>query len=381
MDPCIIVGSGLAGYNTARELRKINRDIPLVLVTRDGGEYYSKPMISNALAANKPPQALPLNSAPQMAEQLGATIRTRTEVTAIDTTRQELSIGDETLKYGSLVLAVGAAQIRLPLGGNAAGRVLTVNSLDDYGRFCEALAGKRRIAVIGAGLIGCEFANDLVASGRHVDVIDLAGQPLPRLLPAEGGAHLQEKLAALGVVWHLGTSVAAIEEAGAALNVELANRTVLETDVVLSAVGLNPQRALAERAGIKVNRGIVVNRYLETSAPHVYALGDCAEVEGLVLPFVMPIMHGARALGATLAGRRTALAYPAMPVLVKTPACPTIVAPPLNGAAGAWTIERTADGVKALYVDADGTLLGFALNGVATSARAQLAKSLPPVLS
>jgi rubredoxin-NAD+ reductase len=100
-----------------------------------------------------------------------------------------------------------------------------------------------------------------------------------------------------------------------------------------------------------------------------------------VLPFVMPIMHAARALAATLAGNSAAVFYPAMPVLVKTPACPTIVAPPANGAAGQWQTEQTADSVKSLFVDASGKLLGFALNGTATAERARLAQQLPPVLA
>jgi rubredoxin-NAD+ reductase len=163
--------------------------------------------------------------------------------------------------------------------------------------------------------------------------------------------------------------------------VALDNGQEIIADVVLSAVGLKPRTELARKAGLKINRGIAVDRMLATSAPDVYALGDCAEVEGLVLPFVMPIMHAARALAATLAGKPTAVAYPAMPVLVKTPACPTIISPPASGAAGQWQIEQTSDSVKSLFVDASGKLLGFALNGAATAERAKLAPQLPPVLA
>ncbi len=99
------------------------------------------------------------------------------------------------------------------------------------------------------------------------------------------------------------------------------------------------------------------------------------------MPFVMPIMHASRALAQTLSGKRAAVTFPAMPVLVKTPACPTIVAPPATGAKGEWRTETTADGVKSLFVDADGKLLGFALNGIATAERAKLAPQLPPVLA
>jgi len=381
MPSIVIVGSGLAGYTVARELRKLDRELPLTIVTADGGEFYSKPTLSNALALKKAPDAIALNSAEQMAAQLGATIRTRTQVTALDPESHAIRIGNEALPYSKLVLAIGAAQVRLPLKGDAADAVMTVNSLDDYARFRAALSGKRRIAIIGAGLIGCEFANDLAASGYEVACIDIAPQPLPRLLPAAGAAMLQERLAAIGVKWHLGTSVDALEHDGEALRLALANGERLHAEIVLSAIGLKPRTALAEAAGLALRGGIVVDRTLATNAPDIYALGDCAEVNGMVLPFVMPIMHAARALAATLAGTPTPVAYPAMPVLVKTPACPTIVAPPLPGAAGEWIVEQGADGVKALYRDSHGKLLGFALNGAATAERAQLARELPPVLA
>lgn len=381
MHPVIIIGSGLAGYNTAKELRKLDTATPLVIIAADGGPFYSKPMLSNALAAKKTAEAIALNTPAQMAAQLHATVRAQTRVDAIDTAAHILRIRDETLAYSKLVLALGADQIRLPIAGNGAADILTVNDIDDYARFRAAIAGKKRVAIIGAGLIGCEFANDLAACGYGVDIIDIAPQALGRLLPPEGGALLQAKLAALGIQWHLGTSVQTVDRADGGCAVTLANGNKLQADVVLSAVGLKPRTALAASAGLTVNRGIAVNRHLETSAPDVYALGDCAEIERLVMPYVMPIMHAARALAQTLAGKRTAAVFPAMPVMVKTPACPTIVAPPPAGAAGSWQVEATADGVKSLFIDTGGKLLGFALNGAATAERAKLAPQLPPVLA
>ncbi len=381
MEPIIIIGSGLAGYNTAKELRKLDTTTPLTLIAADSGPFYSKPMLSNALASKKEAAAIALNTPEQMATQLNAAVRAKTRVDAIDTATCTLRIGNETLRYSKLVLALGADQIRLSIGGDAAGNILTVNDLDDYAIFRAAIAGKKRVAIIGAGLIGCEFANDLATAGYDVDVIDIAGQPLGRLLPPEGGALLQSKLAALGVQWHLGTGVAAVDHAENGYRVNLANGTTLQADVVLSAVGLKPRIALAAAAGIKVNRGIAVNRGLETSAAGVYALGDCAEIEGLVMPYVMPIMHATRALAQTLAGKSAAVSFPAMPVMVKTPACPTIVSPPAADAEGQWQVETTGDGVKSLFIGTDGKLLGFALNGSATAERAKLAPQLPPVLA
>ena len=381
MHPIIIIGSGLAGYNTAKELRKLDAATPLVVIASDSSSFYSKPMLSNAIASKKTPAAIALNTPAQMAEQLKGSVRANTRVDAIDTAAHTLKTGDETLHYSKLVLALGADQIRLPITGSGAADIRTVNDLDDYARFRTAIEGKKRVAIIGAGLIGCEFANDLAAGGYSVDIIDIAQQALGRLLPPEGGAMLKDKLTALGVQWHLGTSVQSVDAANGAYTLTLASGASLQADIVLSAVGLKPRTALAAAAGIKVNRGIVADRNLATSAPDVYTLGDCAEIEGLVMPYVMPIMHASRALAQTLAGKPTAVSFPAMPVMVKTPACPTIVSPPALGAAGAWQVEATADGVKSLFNGADGKLLGFALNGAATAERAKLAPQLPPVLA
>ena len=380
MHPIVILGSGLAGYNVARELRKLDTSAALTIISADSGSFYSKPMLSSAFGAGKTAQSIAISSAEQMAAQLNATVRANTSVTAIDTAAHTLSLGGETLAYSKLVIALGAEQIRLPIGGNAAARVMTVNDLDDYADFRAALKAPSTVALIGAGLIGSEFANDLTSGGHRVHVIDIAAWPLARLLPPESGTLLQQKLAALGVTWHLQTSVTAIDQAGDRLKVTLAGATTLEADVVLSAVGLRPRTDLAQAAGIKTGRGILINRLHETSAADVYALGDCIEIEGLLLPYVMPLMTSARALAATLAGKPTPVSYPAMPVLVKTPAWPTIVSPPASGTTGVWEITADADGLKALFKAADGRLLGFALHGKATAERAALAKELPAVL-
>lgn len=380
MQAIVIIGSGLAGYTLAKELRKIAPDVALHIITRDDGAFYSKPMLSNALAKGKTASNLATASAEQMAAQLHATVWTHAEVTAIDIQAHTVTARGETLGYAKLVMALGAEPIRPPLEGEAAEAVCSVNDLADYARFRERIDHARRIAVIGAGLIGCEFANDLVSADKEVTVIGPSAAPLDRLLPLQAGQALQTALAAAGVVWKLGVSVQRIDRRGAALALGLSDGSVTEADAVLSAVGLRPNLGLAQAAGINTHRGIVVDRYLETNVPGVFALGDCAEVEGRVLPFVMPIMHAARALAQTLAGTRTAVAYPAMPVVVKTPAHAVVAAPPPPGSEGQWDVNVEEKGVRALFRDAHGKLLGFALTGTATADKQGLLKELPPWL-
>ena len=386
----VIIGSGLAGYNVARELRKADAEVPIVLISRDAAGFYSKPMLSNALAGKKTAASLVMKSAEKMADEIKARIVAQVSVDALDTAEQTLTLSTgEVLPYRDLVLALGADPIRLPLAGDAADTVLSVNDLDDFARFAQALdagpagAPVKRVAILGAGLIGCEFANDLLAREVQPTVIDLAERALARLLPTEGSARLQDKLEAGGVSFRFGVSVASIAHGAQGLCVSLSDGSTVDTDLVLSAIGLKPRTALAAAAGIQTGRGVTVNRHLATSVPHVYAVGDCAEVDGTLLPYVMPLMQQARALAATLSGKPTAVSYPAMPVVVKTPAWPTVVCPPPAGAEGTWTVTSTDEALEARF-EPEGQsepLLGFALQGKAVTQRQALAALVPPMLA
>ncbi|KIO49637.1 NAD(P)/FAD-dependent oxidoreductase [Nitrosospira sp. NpAV] len=379
--PIVIIGSGLAGYTVAREFRKLDTETSIQIISADHGGFYSKPMLSNALATGKTPLSILNANAEKMAEQLKMTIRSHSRVTAFDPASKNVTLqGGEKLPYSQLILALGADPIRLPLEGDGVDAILSVNDLDDYHQLCITLKGKKDVTILGAGLIGCEFANDLAVAGYRVRVIDISARPLGRLLPQAGGAFLQQRLEAVGIVFHMGAATQRVERIQESLRLTLDNGEVIQTDVLLSAIGLRPRTALAEAAGIKVNRGITVSRSLQTRYSDIYALGDCAEVDGRVLPFVMPIMHAARGLAATLARTPTLVRYPAMPVVVKTPACATVVSPPDPHAQGEWLIEESENGVKALFQSAQGKLLGYALLGMATREKNLLAAQLPAVM-
>lgn len=384
----VIVGSGLAGYNVARELRKADAEVPIVVISRDEAGFYSKPMLSNALAGKKTAASLVTKSAEKMADEVKLRVLARTSVTKVDTAARTLTLSSgEVLPYRDLVLALGADPIRLHLEGDAADAVLSVNDLDDFARFAEALdtAGPggqpvKRVAILGAGLIGCEFANDLLHREIQPTVLDLAERVLPRLLPPQASARLQAKLEAGGASFRFGTGVTAVNRGANGLVLTLSDGGTLEADLVLSAIGLKPRTQLAAEAGLAVNRGIVVDRHLATSVPHVHAVGDCAEVAGHLLPYVLPLMGQARALAATLAGKPTEVSYPAMPVVVKTPAWPTVVCPPAGDAQGEWEVTETEEAIEARFMAGD-QLLGFVLQGKATTQRQALAAQTPALLA
>ena len=379
--PIVIIGSGLAGYTVIRELRKLDKDAPITLITREPGYFYSKPMLSTAFANSKLAEQLISSSSEAMATQLNLTVLGNTEVHSIDAQAQRLHTSNGEVAYSKLVLALGADQIELQLQGTAVDQVMTVNDLEDYARFRKAIDGRKRVAILGAGLIGCEFANDLTLGDYSVDVIDLAPHALGRLLPEAAAKALEHKLSTAGVHWHFSTTAQSIDACGDVIQITLANGSVIETDAVLSAVGLRPRIQLAHEAGIKTGLGIEVNRQLQTNLDSIYAIGDCAETEGLVLPYVMPIMQAARALASVLLGQAATLQYPAMPVMVKTPAYPIVVSPPAKGAEGHWNVTEVEGGMQCRFQSPDGELLGFALLGAATAERATLVKLLPPVLA
>ncbi len=378
LKPLIIIGAGLAAYTLAKEIRKLDGGISICIVTADDGSFYSKPMLSNALTKGLSASKLATASAEKMAADHKLEIKTNTHVTSIDVQAHTVTTDGGPLDYAKLVLAVGAIPIHPPLTGDAVDQVMTVNNLSDYARFQARVDQAQRFAVIGPGLIGCEFANDLTGAGKNVAVIGPDHHPLGRLLPPVAGLSLQEGLAAAGIEWHLNTTADQVNEDGKeGFQVVISDAPPVMADVVLSAIGLRPDTTLAQQAGISCERGIVVDSQLQTSAEDIYALGDCAEMNGQVRPFIMPIMHGARALAKTLTGDRCTVKYPPMPVLVKTPSCPVMILPPPDGAAGEWVEEAVSGGgVRARFLNNDGELLGFALTASAVTEKALLLKAL-----
>ncbi len=385
--PLVVIGSGLAGYGVVKEFRKHDSETPLIVITADDGRSYSKPMLSTGFTKKHSADDLAQLDPGSLGKQFSASVWTMTRVRNIDTSRQLIKLGDtETVvHYSKLVLALGADTITPPIDGDAQDHVYAINDLLDYADFRRALERNKakKVILIGAGLIGCEFANDLINGGFQVEAVDPLGYCLPGLLPESAGVAVQRALEQQGARFHFGSLVTAVNRKpqGDGVVVALNNGESLQADMVVSAVGVRPRTALAKAAGIACNRGIITNRLLETSAPGVYALGDCAEVEGHVLVYVAPLVAAARALGQTLAGKPTPVVYPAMPVTIKTPFCPVVVSPPADGAEGSWQIQQDDNNVVAEFRAPGGELLGFALTGEGIKQKLRLQKELPSILA
>ncbi len=377
--PIVIVGAGMAAYSVAREFRKLDKSTPLLIIADDAGDAYAKPMLSNAIALGKGAAQLVSHSAAQMAAQLDATVLAHTRVTAIDSASRTLSTGQGSFSYSQLVLALGAQPIRLPMGGDAADDVLSVNHLADYAELrarLDRIGAPARVAIIGAGLIGCEFADDLLAGGHHVTLVDPNRLPLAALAAPSLSAGLAQAWAGRSLALRLGTTVASVARAGHGFVVSLADGSAFEADLVLSAVGLRPSVALAQAAQLETRRGIAVNAYGQTSASGIFALGDCAEYTtpygSAVLPYVAPLLAAARAIAATLAGTPTAITLKNDAVIVKTPSYKMALAPPPAGTSGAWVDEHDGERTIARFVDPAGVLRGFGMSAHTPALRQKL---------
>jgi rubredoxin-NAD+ reductase len=374
--PIVVLGSGLAGYTAVREFRKLNADTLVTLISRDSADFYSKPMLSNAFAQGKDAGSLVQTSAIKMAEQLHIKVLAHTEVNAIDRFEKKLDTSSGSLEYDKLVLALGADPIRIPIQGNAADAVISVNDLTDYAKLRKVLKGANSISIMGAGLIGCEFANDLAAAGYQVTVIDPGTYPLASLMPELAGKQLLQPLSRLGVTWRFGTSVQSINSASNGYVLTLADGSVENADIVMSAVGLRPRVQLALETGLEVNRGIVINDRLRTSDNSIFALGDCAEIDGKVLPFVLPIMHKGRALARILNDQSAELIFPVMPIVIKTAAHPIAVLPVPRDLTGEWRILASGVGIRMGFFDAQDKIKGFVLTGEYAGERSAMTKML-----
>ncbi|MBV1919503.1 MAG: FAD-dependent oxidoreductase [Pseudomonadales bacterium] len=377
MKPIVIIGSGHAGLTVAREIRQLDDEVEIIVISKERVCSYYKPNLSKALFSNKSPDQLVMKTAEKLEDDLNIITMSNTDVVKICSEKSEIdvvdSLGTRNIKYKDLILATGANPITLPIVGNAKEEVISINTLEDYRTFRERVGKKSKVLIIGAGFVGCELASDLSSSGHYVDVADLSEWPMQRMLPKGMGRAVAQSLSEKTSRWHLNTSVVKVTHTDEGIDVEFSNGKNILVDVVVSAVGLVPNCELAFDSGIKVSKGIAVDSFLRTNIKNIYALGDCAEINGHNLPFISPATLSAKCLAKTLTGIHTPLVLPSFEVAVKINSFPLVVSPALNNS-GEWNTEGDEKGSVGRYVSDNGTLLGFALSGEKVSMKNELVK-------
>ncbi|MFE4112979.1 NADH:flavorubredoxin reductase NorW [Kosakonia sp. YIM B13611] len=356
----VIIGSGFAARTLVKNIRKLDSAVPLTLIAADGMEDYNKPDLSHVISQAQRAEDLIRQSAGEFAEQYNLRLFPYTFVTAIDTQARVVKSADKQWQYDKLVLATGAKAFVPPLPGRE--KMLTLNSLQEYHACETTLRDASRVLIVGAGLIGCELAMDFRRAGKTVTVLDNAASILPSLMPPEVSGRLQHCLTALGVRLLLQSRLVQLDEHEQGVRAQLDDDRYIDADVVVAATGLSPQVSLAQNAGLEVGRGIVVDGTLQTNNPHIFALGDCAQINGQVLPFLQPIQLSAMTLAKNLTGNSTQLVLPAMLVKVKTPLMPLHLAGETHRTDLRWHIATEADGMVAKGLDTEDKLRAFVVS-------------------
>ena len=269
----VIVGGGAAGFAAAEMLRRQAFSGSIVMLSSETAPPVDRPNLSkDYLAGSAPEDWLPLRPDSFYAEA-AIDLRLKTEVSSIDTKARNVILADgKAVPYDRLLLATGAEPVRLPIPGADQPHVHVLRSLDDCRAIIASADGARRAVVIGASFIGLEVAASLRARNIEVHVVGLEQRPMERVLGPDMGDFVRALHEEHGVVFHLGDTVTAIDGRRASLK----SGGVLEADFVVVGVGVRPRLALAEKAGLAIDRGVTVNPYLETSVNGIYAAGDIA---------------------------------------------------------------------------------------------------------
>ena len=269
----VIVGGGAAGFAAAEMLRRQEFGGNIVLLSDDSAPPVDRPNLSkDYLAGSAPEDWLPLRPDSFYAEA-GIDLRLKSNVASIDTSARNVIIaGGGSIPYDRLLLATGAEPVRLPIPGADQPHVHTLRSLADCRAIIDSVNGAHRAIVIGASFIGLEAAAALRARDIEVHVVAPEQRPMERVLGPEMGDFVRALHEEHGVIFHLGNTVVAIDGKRATLK----SGGVLEADLIVVGVGVRPRLALAEQAGLALDRGVAVDAYLETSIPGILAAGDIA---------------------------------------------------------------------------------------------------------
>jgi len=271
--PIVIIGGGAAGEAAAETLRREGYSGAITMLSDDDAPPCDRPNLSkDYLAGNAPEEWVPLRP-PEFYREQGIDLRLGTHAAAIDVAAREVRLADgDRCRYGALLLATGAEPVRLEIPGADLPQIHYLRTLADSRAIIAKAAAARRAVVIGASFIGLEVASSLRARGLEVHVVAPEARPMEAVLGAKVGDLVRRVHEEHGVVFHLGETATGFDPGGAALK----SGQRIDADLVIIGIGVRPRTTLAEEAGMAVSRGVVVNEYLQTSVPGIYAAGDIA---------------------------------------------------------------------------------------------------------
>jgi len=299
----VIIGNGMAAARLVDELGKRALGRYAIAVIGDEPRLaYNRVLLSSVLAGEATSQDIELKSGAWWRDH-GVTVRYGCAATAVDTVAREVTLADgKRVGYSRLVFATGSNALRLNIPGAELPGVHTFRNSHDVDQLIELANSRKRVAVIGGGLLGLEAAYGIAKAGATVTLIHLMDRLMERQLDAPAAALLKQLVERKSVRVELNASTAKILGDDRVEGIELADGRVLQADAVVFAAGIRPNAALAKDAGIPVNRGIVVDDRLETQFPNIYALGECAEHRGSCYGLVEPAYEQAAILAEHLAG-------------------------------------------------------------------------------
>ncbi|HWX05843.1 MAG TPA: FAD-dependent oxidoreductase [Bradyrhizobium sp.] len=306
-EPLVIVGNGMAAARLVDELTKAALGRYAIAVIGDEPRLaYNRVLLSSVLAGETASHDIELRPAEWWRDR-GVTLKYGCVASEIDVGRRELKIeNDESIAFSRLVLATGSTPLRLDVSGADLAGVHTFRDCRDVDLLLSLAAQKKRVVVVGGGLLGLEAAYGLAKVGAQVALIHLMDRLMERQLDAPAAELLKTLVERKGIKILLNANTARIHGERRVEAVELADGARIAADAVIFAAGIRPNVALARDAGIAVNRGIVVDDHLQTGAPEIFALGECAEHRGICYGLVEPAYEQARVLARHLAGRAAA---------------------------------------------------------------------------
>ena len=376
MDNIVIVGAGFAALQTIKMIRKTDPNIAITMVTADAGIEYSKPNLSHVFSQAQTPQQLAINTAQQLAELHNVVIKTNVWVNEINTEQQFIVAGDDVIPYSKLVLATGATPFIPAAEGLSVQATITLNSLEEFEKHKAQIDAAQRITVIGGGLIGVELAFDLQTAGKSVTIIEPASYLLGSLVPPFISLELERELRKAGVTVETDAMVSHATYLADGVRLQTTSSRLIKTDVVIAAAGLMPNTALAQQTGMAVNRGIIVDEAMRTNIKNVYAIGDCAEIQGRVMAYLQPAILAANVLAKQLTTGEGKLSLPHIMTKVKTPSYPIQLAGRDIQTAQSWETRFDPKGIVAKGFNEANQLVGFIVTGEHIKAAFPLLKEL-----